>query len=98
MPQQKLLAIFLRRDLLEAVEVRAQGFGDEDRAVGLLIILNEGKPGAANSEPAAIQSVEVFRFPALPSSEPQVGAPRLKGLEVRTGRSEEHTSELQSRL
>lgn len=74
--------LFLRRDSLQAVEVRPQGLRDDDRAIGLLVVFENRQPSPANGQAAAIEGVQIFRLPALASPEPQVGAASLKGFKV----------------
>jgi hypothetical protein len=63
-----------------------QGLGDANRAVGLLIVFEDCEPGAAHSQPAAIEGVDKLGFSlASARTEPDVGTPRLKGVEVRAG-------------
>src|SRR5665213_2739621 len=45
-------------------KVRAQSFGHNDAAVGLLVVFDDGKPGAADGESAAVESVDEVSFAA----------------------------------
>ena len=70
---------------IEAAHVWAQGLGDEDGAVGLLVVFENGEPGAAHGEAAAVDGVDEFIFAFGGGLETNVGAAGLEGFEVRTG-------------
>src|SRR6185369_12800443 len=82
---QTELAQLLLDDSLSS-HVRAQGFGNRDADVLLLVILDDGHPGAANCEPAAIQGVDELGLP-FGALEPDAGSARLEGFEIRAGRN-----------
>src|SRR5581483_5284869 len=58
---------------------------DEHGAIGLLVILENGQPGAAHGEGAAIQSMNEFRLRLALGAVADIGAPRLKRLKIRAG-------------
>ena len=58
--------------------IGAQGFGDQNRAVGLLIIFDNGDPGASDSETGAVQCVYKIAFAAGFWLVANAGAARLK--------------------
>src|SRR5690242_17984317 len=74
-------------DALQAAKVRAQGFRDDDRAVRLLVVLEDSEPGAPHRESAAVQRMEQLSLAGLAAAETQVGAARLECLEVGAGRN-----------
>ena len=63
----------------------------------MLVVFNESQPGAPNRQAAAIERMQVFVFAltgAVPSAvrqrstpEPEIGASRLEGFEVRARRN-----------
>ena len=85
LPTCLLPTCLLPADALQAVQVGAQGGGDDDGAVGLLVVFDDRHPGAAHGQAAAVQGVQQFRLAGLAAPEAQVGAARLKGLKVRAG-------------
>src|ERR1044071_8344505 len=72
--------------LLLTAHVRPQGFGDTDGAVGLLVVLQDGEPCAADREPRPVERVDVFGLRAARAPEAYLRAPRLIRLEVRARR------------
>ena len=78
-----LLAAFY---LFRSVHVRAQGFGNHDRAVRLLVIFQDGNPRASDGETGAVERVYVFGFRAARATKTYLGAARLKRFVVRAGR------------
>ena len=80
------LPTFLRwRDSLQAVEVGPQGGGYYDGAVGLLVILDDRHPRAADGQAAAVQGVQQLRLAGLAAPEAQIGAACLESLKIRAG-------------
>ena len=43
-------------------DIRPQGFGDQHAAVGLLIVLDDGDPGASDGQAAAVEGVNKLGF------------------------------------
>ena len=81
-------------DALESAHVRLKRIWNQDRAVGLLIVFDNGQPSAAYGEAAAVQCVNEFELAlcalsGLTSRGPvtDVGAARLKGFKVGAGRN-----------
>src|SRR4051794_37669973 len=68
-----------------ALQVWLQDFGNENAAVGLLIILDDRYPGPANSQSATVDRVDELSlgFAALISN---LRTPRLKCVKIRAGR------------
>ncbi len=66
-------------DALHAAHVGAQGFGDENGAIGLLVVFHNGDHGAANGEAGAVQGVDELGRSAGLAAEADIGA---AGLEI----------------
>src|SRR5579863_5124457 len=66
-------------------KVWAQNFGHDYAAVGLLVVFKDREPSAADSEPAAIESVDEIGFAAARFDFNRRAA-GLVGLEVGAGR------------
>src|SRR5215204_3009428 len=64
---------------------RPERFGDDDRAVRLLVVLKDGEPRAPHREPRAVERVDVLGLRAARAAEAYLRAPRLIRLEVRAG-------------
>src|ERR1700723_2926518 len=62
-------------------QIRPQRFGNDDAAVGLLVIFDDRDPGASHRQAAAVQRVDVFRF--LSGSPANGRAPGLIRFEIR---------------
>src|SRR5260370_29377021 len=76
----------LRRRYSVGPHVRLQRWRNHDRAIRLLIILDNGDPGASAGQPRAVQRVHEFALAALGlGAYPR--AARLKCLAVRAGRN-----------
>ena len=73
---------------IESAHIGPQGLGNEDRAVGLLVVFEDREPGAAHGQAAAVERVHKLGLGLRPPARPvaDVGAPRLKGVEVGAGR------------
>src|ERR1700746_2348417 len=76
---------FLRCDAIRP-NVGPQDFRNGYTAIGLLVILDDGYPGASGSPGAAVERVHKFCFPFSFPAKSNVGPTRLVGFEVRTGR------------
>src|SRR6266481_1514611 len=66
--------------------VWTQNFGDQDRAICLLIIFDDSDPGAADGEAGAVERVNKVALAAAFWLIADTGAPRLEGFAVRAGR------------
>src|SRR5207247_2864599 len=73
-------------DALQAVNKRPQSLRNDHRAVGLLIILKDGKPSAADCQTRAVQGVHKLGLRSTGAAKANVGAPRLERFVVRAGR------------
>ena len=73
-----------RRNSVNA-HVWAQCFGDYDRAVFLLIVLDDGDPGAPYGQSRAIQRMHKIAFAAACGLKTDARATRLKRFAIRTG-------------
>src|SRR5947209_5569526 len=73
-------------NLLYTTHVRPESFGDDDRAVLLLIVLQNRKPRATDREARAVERVDVFGLRAAAASEAYLRAASLIRLEVRARR------------
>src|SRR5580692_2009363 len=73
---------------IQTAHIWSQGFWNDDRAVRLLIVLDDREPGAADSQSAAIQRVHelVLAF-GVGRFEADVGSAGLEGFEVGAGRN-----------
>src|SRR5688572_30133474 len=65
-------------EALEAANVRADGGRQDDAAVGLLEVLENGDQGAADGEPGAVQGVHELRLPLALGADARAHAPRLE--------------------
>src|SRR6185295_15941215 len=74
-----------RLDPCEASEVGAEGVGQEDGAVGLLVVLEDGDERPADGEARAVERVEEARLAAVRGAVAEVGAPGLEVGAVRAG-------------
>src|SRR5271165_6743018 len=63
--------------------VRTQNFGDQHAAIRLLIVLDNGDPGATDGEAAAIQGVHQFALARAFRTITNVGTTGLEGFKVR---------------
>jgi hypothetical protein len=83
--RMRLLEALLRDSLRS--NIGPQNLRNHHTSIGLLIILNDRDPGAANGESAAVQSMYefglIFPFRAIPDVRP----PRLVRLKIRAGRN-----------
>src|SRR5882724_8422331 len=75
-----------RRNPVDA-HVRAQNVREQDGAIGLLIIFDDGYPGATDREARTVQRVDELALAARFWLEANSGTARLKGFAVRTGRN-----------
>src|SRR3990170_236530 len=73
------------RDPLQAVHVGAQRPGDQDGAVRLLEVLEDGDDRAPHRQPGAVQSVRQAGLPRRGVAEADLRAPRLEVGEVAAG-------------
>ena len=79
--------MLLGGDAFEPAHIGAKRFRNEDGAVGLLVVLENGEPGASDGEAAAIDGVDEFGFRfATGGLETNVGATGLEAFEVGAGR------------
>src|ERR1700761_3931554 len=60
-----------------------QSLRNKDRAIGLLIVLDNRDPCAPDGQPGAVQRVDKLTFSAGLRPEADAGATRLKGFAVR---------------
>ena len=67
--------------------VWAQDLGDQNRAVGLLIILHDSNPSAADGEPGTVQGMNEVALSSGLWLETNAGSTRLKGFAVRARRN-----------
>src|SRR5947209_5587459 len=67
------------------IHVWLQCFRNNHAAVGLLVILKYGQPGASDGQPTAIQRVYKFGLPAAFRTPANIRSSRLVRLEIRTG-------------
>src|SRR6516162_6647048 len=67
--------------------IRPQGLRNHHTSIGLLIILDNRDPRAANGESAAVQRVHIFRLVLALGPEPDIRPPRLVRLEIRARRN-----------
>src|SRR5262245_10763152 len=72
----------LLADPLEPAHEAPQRLGDDDRAVGLLIVLQDGDQGPPHGETRTVERVRVLRLPLRLRAVADVGAPRLEVLAV----------------
>src|SRR5581483_5044519 len=73
-------------DTLHA-HIRPQRFGNNHTPVGLLVILDDLQPRAADRQAAAVQCMHELGFSFAIGAEPNVSAPRLESFEIRTRRN-----------
>src|ERR1700687_1227537 len=66
--------------------VWAQNIGDQDRAICLLIILDDSDPSAADGEAGAVECVNKVALATTLWLIAYTGAPGLEGCAVRAGR------------
>src|SRR5579885_3363229 len=78
------VAVLTRRNPVNS-HIRPQRFGNYDRTIRLLIILDDSYPGAAHSQAGAVQRVDKLTFPAALRLEADSGAARLKRFAIRAG-------------
>ena len=71
----------VRRDDFEAAHIGTQDGGDDDGAVGLLVVFEDGHHGTAGGKAGAVQGMHEFRLAAALGTEADIGA---AGLEVHT--------------
>src|ERR1700738_5535399 len=67
--------------------IRLQRRGDYDGAVGLLIIVDDCDPGAADGQAGTVQSVDEITFAAGFWLEADAGAARLESFAIGAGRN-----------
>src|SRR5579863_551375 len=82
---------FLFSNSIYSTHIWAKRFRNEDGAVGLLVVFDDGEPGAAHGKPAAIDGMHKLGLGGLAGLSgggpvANIGAARLKGFEVGTGR------------
>ncbi len=80
------LCALLTCDYGFAVHVWDEGLGNYDAAVGLLVIFEDGEPGAADGQAAAVERVDELGLARPSWAVADVGAAGLEGLEVGAGR------------
>src|ERR1700684_3759628 len=73
------------RDTVDA-HIGSQDLRNDDRPVNLLIILDQGQPGAAHRKAGAVQRVHEFALATL-GLESNAASSRLKGFAIRAGRN-----------
>src|SRR6187401_1324981 len=78
---------FYRFNHFAAAHERAQGVRNDDRAVLLLIVLENRNERAADRQTRSIQRVDVLCLACAVRPELDVRATRLESLAVRTGRN-----------
>src|SRR5579863_4224016 len=85
-----MMLSFLFSNSIHSTHIWAKRLGNKHRAVGLLVVFDDGEPGAAHCETAAVDCVDKFGFSFCAwcsrRAVADVGAARLKGVEVGTGR------------
>src|SRR5712692_3893352 len=64
------------------VQIGPQGLGNNDAAVGLLVVLHDRHPGAADGEAAAVERVDEVGLAAGVRAIADIHPPRLEGFEV----------------
>src|SRR5712664_1604403 len=84
-PSQHRLHLASCRNTVDS-HVWAQGIGDQDGAIGLLIIFDDSDPGAADGEAGAVQRVNKVTLATALWLEANTGAAGLERYAIRTGR------------
>ena len=72
-----LILKLLGRDAVRA-HVGAKGFWNDNASVGLLVVFEDGEPGAAHGQGAAVEGVDKFGLSLPFRLEADVGAPGLE--------------------
>src|SRR3954464_8786393 len=71
---------------LHSIHIWPQDFGDDDGAVRLLIVFEDGNPCPTDSEAGAVDRVDVFGLRAASATETNLRAARLERFIIRAGR------------
>src|ERR1039458_5914142 len=75
---------------IQSAHIWTKKLGDKYGAIGLLVVFDNGEPGAAHGETAAIEGMHELRFGLCArrgcGAVADVGTARLKGVEVGAGR------------
>src|SRR5437764_13323811 len=70
-----------------SIHISTQDFWNQHAAIGLLIVLKNGQPGASDGQTAAVQRVHELGLLAAFRTPADIGAARLVGFKVRAGRN-----------
>src|SRR5689334_1441577 len=79
-----LISSLTSRDALDA-HIRSKGLRDENGAIWLLVVFDNGDPGSTNRQARTVQCMHKVAFAAL-GLEANPGTAGLKPFAVRTGR------------